>query len=157
MRVAGLIFLLPVGVAGSAAGADVNFTGTVVSTCSILAATDGLLGLVTDGTMLASEGAVGGLPGTVTILSIGSNTIEVGAPSRVLSPPAYDNTGEAVEVSYFGVSGLSLVTQGYTSTATSFSPGSIAASVLTVNNRIVNPDGFVAGNYATRTEVTCVP
>ncbi len=35
--------------------------------------------------------------------------------------------------------------------------GSIAASVLTINNRIVNTNGFIAGNYATRTTVTCVP
>ncbi len=136
---------------------DVGFTGTVVNTCSVLAATDGLLALNIDGDILSSIGTVGGLPGTVTILSIGTNTIEVSAPQRTAAPVGYAAAGEEVEVAYFGLSGLSLINQPFTPSTTSFDPATIAASVLTVNTRIVNPNGFAAGNYATRTTVTCVP
>ncbi len=149
--------IVAIGTAVSPAAAiDVNFSGTVVSTCSLLAKTDGLLGLSLDGDVLSSQG-VGGLPGTVTILSIGGNDIAVGAPQLVSSPPGYEAGSGTLEVSYFGLSGLSLVSQGYTTAPTTFNAGSIAASVLTVHNRITNPDGFAAGNYSTRTTVTCVP
>ena len=58
-----------------AAAADVDFTGTVTSSCSIVASTNGTLALnLTTGSTLGSEEA-GGLAGTVTILSIGAGPV----------------------------------------------------------------------------------
>lgn len=139
-----------------ALAANVNFSGTVLAACSILATTDGLLALAPDGSSIASDN-LGGLPGTVTILSIGNSTVEVAAPTRTAQPGDYLASGEAVEVSYLGVGGLGLVNQSYTSSPTSFPISTIPASVLTVNNRITNPNGFPAGGYGTQTVVTCGP
>jgi len=139
-----------------AAAASVNFSGTVLASCSILATTSGALALATDGSSIASDN-LGGAPGTVTILSIGSSTVEVAAPTRTTAPGDYNSSGEAVEVSYLGASGLSIASQAYTSSTTSFGISTIPASVLTVNNRITNPNGFPAGSYGTQTVVTCSP
>lgn len=140
------------------ASANINFTGTVLTVCALTLSTDGTLGLSPDGETLSSDGTLGGLPGSVTILSIGSgNTIEVGAPQRLDEPGGYDDSDETLEVRYEGLSGLSWVDQDWTTQSTTFNPQSIAASVLTVHNRIVNPNGFVAGSYQTRTVVTCAP
>lgn len=139
-----------------AVAANVNFSGTVMAACSILASTGGSLALSTDGDSIASDN-LGGLPGTVTILSVGDSTVEIAAPTRTGQAAGYNASGEAVEVSYFGVGGLGFVNQAYTASATTFGVSTIAASVLTVNNRITNPNGFPAGNYSTQTVVTCGP
>lgn len=139
-----------------AAAANVDFTGIVVAGCSITASTNGTLGLnLTTGTTLGSE-EVGGLPGSVTVLSIGGSTLTIGAPTRTSTAPSGYVTGtELVEVSYSGASGLSGISQAYTSSQTTQSLSTIAASVLTINNRITNSNGFPAATYTTRTVVTC--
>jgi hypothetical protein len=135
---------------------DVLFNGTVTSICTILAHTDGTLVLNTNGTQLTSELTSGGLPGTLTVLSIGLNHLAVSAPTRTLSPVAYSATGEVIEVSYAGLNGLSFANQAFTTTATNLTiPNTIAASVLTVNNRITNNNGFPPGTYQTKTTITC--
>lgn len=134
---------------------DVDFDGTVLAVCSLALSTDGTLTLSANGTVLGSEEPLG-VPAAVTILSIGSNSVDVAAPSRISADPAgYDNSLETIEVSYTGVAGLAAVSQTYTSSPTSFALGSIPLSVLTVNNRINNSNGFAAGTYTTRTVVTC--
>ncbi len=134
---------------------DVDFDGTVSSVCSLSLSTNGTMALSADGTVLGSEES-GGLAGAVLILSIGSNTIDVAAPVRVGADPAgYVSTGEVLEVSYSGASGLSGVSQAYTSADTDFAASNIPLSLLTLHNRIVNANGFAAGSYATRTVVTC--
>jgi hypothetical protein len=140
---------------GPAQALDVDFNGTVTGVCSLALDTDGTLALSADGTILGSEETLG-VPAAVLVLSIGSNTIDVAAPARISADPSgYDDTNETVEVSYGGLGGLAGVTQAYTEIATDFGVGNIALSVLLVNNRIVNPDGFAAGTYTTRTVVTC--
>lgn len=139
-----------------AVAANLNFSGTVLASCSILATTDGTLAMASDGSSIASTN-LGGLAATVTILSVGNSTVDIGGPTRTAAPGDYNASGEAVEVSYLGAGGLSLVTQSYTSSPTSFGVSTIPASVLTVNNRITNPNGFPAGSYGTQTVVTCAP
>lgn len=134
---------------------DVDFNGTITGICSLALDTDGTLAMSTDGTILGSEEALG-IPAAVLILSIGTNTIDVAAPNRISADPAgYDDTNEAIEVSYDGLGGLAGVTQAYIDIDTNFNVGNIALSTLVVNNRIVNPDGFAAGTYTTRTVITC--
>ncbi len=124
------------------------------SSCTLALGTSGSLGLNGDGTILGS-GQGGGSNGTITVVSVGSNIVDVAAPVRVMSPPAYDPSLEQVEVAYSGLNLLSGVSQDYTPAATSFSVGTIALSVLRIDNRIVNPGGFASGTYATRTVITC--
>jgi hypothetical protein len=127
-----------------------------MAACTILASTNGTLALATDGSSIASDN-LGGIPGTVTILSVGDSTIDVAAPTRTGQGAGYNASGESVEVSYLGTGGLSIVNQTYTNQPTSFDVSTIPASIITVNNRITNPNGFPAGGYSTQTVVTCAP
>lgn len=134
---------------------DVDFDGLVSTVCSVSLNTHGTLALSDDGTELGSEES-GGAAGAVLILSIGSNVIDVAAPIRVGADPAgYNSAGEVLEVKYSGAGGLSAISQGYTSGDSDFDVSNIALSVLTLHNRIVNANGFAAGDYTTRTVVTC--
>jgi hypothetical protein len=135
---------------------NVDFTGTVTATCSLTIPTNGTLGLNTTGDVLGSQVGTG-TPGTVTILSIGSNNLDIDAPTLFASPVAYVSTGQVLEVAYSGAAGLSAVNQAYTSSDTSVPLGTIAAALLTVNNRVTNAGGFAAGAYTTRTVITCTP
>lgn len=124
------------------------------SSCTLALGTSGTLGLSADGTILGSEEG-GGSSGTITIISVGSNVVDVASPVRIAAPPAYEATFEQVEVAYSGLNLLAGISQDYTPAATSFAIGTIALSVLEIDNRIVNPAGFAAGSYATRTVITC--
>ena len=140
--------------AAPAVAADVTFSGTLVGLCSVALTTPGILALSTDGTVFGSE-EVGGLSAAVSILAVGDYTVTVNAPTRISAPGTYNSTGESIEVSYSGLSGLSGITQAYTSSLTTFLIDTLPLSVLVMNNRINNPNGFVAGTYQTRTVVTC--
>lgn len=143
-------------IAPAAAQTNVDFSGTVSATCSLASATNGTLALNTTGDVLGSQVGTG-TPGTVTVLSIGTNNLNVAAPTRIAQPVAYVATGEVLEVAYTGAAGLSAINQAYTASPTSVAIGTIAAALLTVNNRITNANGFPAGAYTTRTVVTCTP
>lgn len=128
---------------------------TQAQVCTLALGTNGTLALSADGTILGSQEGLG-VAGTFTVVSIGSNTISVSAPTRVSAPPpGYNSASEQIEVAYWGASGLSAISQGYTSSTTGFGVGTIGVSLLTVHNRIVNPNGFASGSYTTRTVVTC--
>lgn len=123
--------------------------------CTLTLATTGALGLNVDGTILGSE-ELGGLFGTITIASVGSNTVHIAAPVRISAAPSgYQAGSELVEVSYLGLGGLAFVSQDYTSSPTNFGVGTIGASILRIHNRIYNSQGFAPGTYQTRTMVTC--
>lgn len=147
-----IVALLPF---SAAVALDVDFDGTVATVCSLSLNTNGTLALSDDGTELGSEEG-GGSAASVLVLSIGSNSIDVDAPIRVSADPAgYNSASEVLEVKYSGAGGLSAVSQDYTSADTDFAVSNIAVSLLTLHNRITNPNGFAAGNYTTRTVVTC--
>lgn len=134
---------------------NVDFDGTVSTQCSISLSTNGTLALSSDGTVLGSEES-GGIAGAVLILSIGANTVDVDAPSRISSDPSgYNPSGETLEVKYVGAGGLIGINQDYTSLATDFPVANIPLSLLTIHNRLTNSNGFAAGTYTTRTVVTC--
>jgi len=156
MRLLGFVTCLLLAGTLPALADNVDFTGTVTAGCALSATTNGTLALNPAGDTLASNVGTG-TPGSVTILSIGSNTLTVGAPTRTAQPAAYVATGEALEVSYTGASGLSAINQGFTASQTTQPLGTIAASILTIHNRITNSNGFPAGTYSTRTVVTCAP
>jgi hypothetical protein len=139
--------------AGMAHAADVTFTGIVLNTCTLVA-TPGLLGLSADGETLGSE-ELGGLAAEIAIVSLGVNTITVGAPTRTGSPVGYNATGEVISVAYQGLVALGSISQSYTTSTTDFDVGILPLTVVEIDNRIVNPNGFIQGTYETTTVVTC--
>lgn len=143
-----------IGCAGPARADSINFSGSVLDSCTLQLASAGTLAMSQDGTTMGSEEG-SGQPAHLTILSTGSHTISVAAPSLTTSPSGYDPTSQRLEVAYQGLTLLAGVSQAYTTSPTSFSVSALALSTLALNNRIVNPKGFAAGAYATQTVVTC--
>jgi hypothetical protein len=142
--------------AGPAGAADVTFTGTLSGVCTLAVPTPGTLALNADGTKLGSN-QTGGLPATVTILSVGTNTVTVSAPSWVSTPAGYAPSGELLEVSYLGLGGLSLVNQALTDQETDFVVNTLPLTALTVNAQATNANGFADGTYEMKVVVTCAP
>lgn len=140
---------------GVAEATDVTFSGTITGICTLALSLPGTLAMSIDGTKMGSD-EPGGIPATVAILSVGSNTVSVGAPTRTGSPGAYSPTGESVWVSYVGLGGLSLINHPYDTATSTFGINTLPLSVLSINTRILNAGhGFDAGTYTTRTVVTC--
>ncbi|MDB5541859.1 MAG: hypothetical protein JWQ89_3586 [Devosia sp.] len=133
--------------------------------CSLNLNAPGTLRASSDNTVLGSE-VNGTTPGTMTsILSLldGTATIDVAAPTRTQSPAGYNAAAETLQVAYNATAVLGLfpgASQTYTGTTTSFHATGVLAGLtftITLNNRILNPNGFAPGTYTTRTVVTCHP
>jgi hypothetical protein len=114
----------------------------------------GTLALSVNGQRLGSE-ETGGTAATLTVLSIGSNTVTVGAPTRTASPAGYNATGETIEVAYTGQGALSAVSEPYGTASTDFDVTTAPLTNVIFNARINNANGFEAGTYGVRTVVTC--
>jgi hypothetical protein len=136
---------------GGAAATDVTFSGTLTGICTLAVPTPGTLGLAADGSL----GSSAGVPATLTILSVGSNTVTVAAPSWVSTPGGYSATGESLSVAYLGVGGLSVVNQAYTTSSTNFAVSTLPLTALTINAKATNTSGFVAGTHQMKVVVTC--
>lgn len=124
--------------------------------CALVLLAGGALDLSQDGTILGSEEGIGH-GATITVASLlGNHTVTVGAPARIASPGDYDAGAETVQVAYRGTGILSSVIHAYGPGPSQFPVnGIVAATIVNLHNRIVNPDGFAEGNYTTRTVVTC--
>lgn len=133
-----------------AAPLDVIFTGVVVDTCTIAVATPGVLMLSGDGTILGSDQGLG-VPATVTVLSIGSNTIALSAPVLETYPGGYTPGGEAVEMNTTGLASNPV----FTSLGIDFDIGLLSLSELFVNLKVTDPAGFTQGTYTAKTVLTC--
>ena len=133
---------------------DVTFTGVVANTCSLSVPTPGVMMLSADGETLGSDQLLG-VPAELNIISLGANLISVAAPTLTSHPLAYVPGSETIEMSYTGLSGLSGISQAYSSSPHSFSVGILPLTVLLINNQSVNEDGFAQGTYTTKTVVTC--
>ena len=107
-----------------------------------------------DGKTLGSEES-GGSAATATIVSLGSNTVTVAAPTLLTYPGSYTPGGETLSVKYQGQSGLSGVSQVYISTQTSFAVGILPITNLVMNLKVVNNSGFTQGAYSAKTVLTC--
>lgn len=115
----------------------------------------GTLAMSTDGTRLGSQES-GGASATLTVISVGSSTVQVAAPILTQSGSGYSTATQTLEISYGGTGLLAAVSQGYTSGPTSFPvPNLVSAVGVTFQNRITNSHGFPAGTYSTKTVVTC--
>jgi len=146
-------------VAASPATADnVVFNGSVANTCdlSVMLPLTGTLALSSDHTILGSD-QTGGVPVSLTVGSIGANTITVGAPTLTDSPPGYSTSGQSLEIGYVGAGLLSLVNKPMGTGGGSFSAGllGLTGSTILINARVINPNGFKLGDYQITSVVTC--
>jgi hypothetical protein len=138
-----------------AAALDVTFSGDVDDICSLAVNTSGVLKLSADGTILGSD-QPNGVPAVLAIVSLGINTITVGAPTLTDQAAGYVATGQTLKVGYTGGSLLTGVSRAIAPGSSTFSVGLLgAATILTIDNQIVNPGGFAKGHYETTTVVTC--
>jgi len=144
-----------IGLAGLAAPSparalDVTFTGIVLDTCTIALATPGVMMLSSNGTILGTDQTLG-VPATVTVVSIGSNTISLDEPELLTHPGDYVPSNESIEMNYTGLADHPL----FSSLGLNFNLGLVSLTNLFVNLRITDPDGFVQGTYTARTVLTC--
>lgn len=147
----GLVCLCGLALASSPARAiDVTFTGVVVDTCIIALATPGVMTLSSSGTILGTDQTLG-VPATVTVVSIGANTISLDEPELLTHPGAYTPSNETVEMNYTGLANHPL----FSSLGLQFDLGLVSLTNLFVNLRISDPDGFAQGTYTARTVLTC--
>jgi hypothetical protein len=151
MRSSVIAFAAAMAMTTPALAADVTFQGTLSGVCTLAVPTPGILGLAADGSL----GSSAGVPAVLSILSVGSNTVTIEPPEWVSPAVDYESSGETLAVAYFGVGGLSVVNQDYTSVETSFAVSTLPLTLLTLNARVTNPNGFVAGDYAMKVVVTC--
>ena len=146
-----LLFAMP------AEAIDVVFEGTVEDTCTLAipVATPGQLALSGDHTIFGSDQS-GGTAVVLTLLSLGPNTITVGAPSLTQSPAGYSTAGQSLQLGYSGFSGLTPVSKAMGTGGGSFSAGFVlAATEVTIDARVVNTNGFAQGDYQITSVVTC--
>ncbi|OJX19484.1 MAG: hypothetical protein BGO82_07070 [Devosia sp. 67-54] len=130
------------------AATDVVFTGTVSDTCTLAVPTPGIMTLSGDGKTLGSDQTLG-VPATVTVVSLGSNSVTLAAPTLTDAPSGYAG-GETVQMSYSG-----LASHAYTSQQQSFALGILPLTNLIINMQVLNPNGFVQGTYKAKTVLTC--
>lgn len=129
---------------GPARAIDVALIGGVLNSC-VLLASPGTMAVAASGTTLASEGALGGLPATLSVIATGSQpTLSFTAPS--LTGPV---SGATTEIRYQGA----VANQAYTSGPSTASTQLI--DLLTVNARVISAQGFDTGTYTVTTTVTC--
>jgi hypothetical protein len=150
MRVAGVVVLSGLLLPGTAQAVDVTFTGLVVDTCTIALTTPGVMLLSNDGTILGSDQGLG-VPATVTVVSIGTNTIGLAEPTLLTYPAGYTPGGETLEIAYTGLASHPL----FSEMGLSFNVGLLSLSELFVDLKMTNPDGFVQGAYTAKTVLTC--
>ena len=108
------------------------------------------MGTSPDGTILGTSEGIG-VPATVTILSIGANTVALGAPTLLTHPGDYVPGGETLEIAYTGLASHPL----FSTTGLSFALGLLPLSELFVDLRITNASGFEQGTYTPKTVLTC--
>lgn len=158
MRTIALAAVALLAAATSARSEDVFFSGDVDPGCTILAATDGDLGmdLTSEGETLTSALPYGA-PATVTILATSPSFVNVGAPTLTASGAGYNPTGQVLEVRYLGAGVLNTVDSGGWLTTPSSRPAtSLLGAIVTLDNQLTNAvTGFPSGTYTTRTVVTC--
>lgn len=107
-------------------------------------------------TEMSSE-AGGSAAGFTAVITLGSSTVTVAAPTVSYVGP-HPRSGDVGQVKYRAVDtlGFPVRQQDYTSQATSFAiTGLLGTVTATVNGKITNASGFGRGDYQLKTVVTC--
>ena len=148
MRSVVVICVLAIATPVVAAPLDVTFTGVVADTCTLAVPTPGVMMLSADGKTLGTDETLG-VPATVTVVSLGDNTISLSAPALVSSPVGYGG-GETVTMAYSG-----LASQAFTGLPQTIDIGILSITNLIVDMRVNNNSGFTQGIYVAKTVLTC--
>ena len=149
MRILAIAALVSASACPALASTDVTFTGTVSDTCTLAVPTPGIMTLSADGKTLGSDQTLG-VPATVTVISLGGNSLTLSAPTLTASPAGYAG-GETVQMNYSGLASH----PAYTSAQQTIPLGILPLTSLIINMQVVNPSGFVQGNYTAKTVLTC--
>jgi hypothetical protein len=132
-----------------AAPLDVTFTGLVTDTCTIAIPTPGIMMMSSDGKMLGSDQALG-VPATLTVISLGTNHIDLATPALTGTPPGYAG-GETLQMNTTGLFNHPV----FTSLGINFDIGILSITSLIVNMHVTNPAGFTQGMYTAKSVLTC--
>lgn len=136
--------------AAPATAANVDFSATLVNSCTLSLGTSGTMTTSTDGLTLGSEQS-GGSAATFTLVAIGTSpTVNFAAPSLISSPAGW-SASPTLAIRYTSTGGAN---QAYTSTSSSATLSGLSDS-FTVHGRVSSSTGFAAGTYTLRTVVTC--
>lgn len=146
-----IVVLALTSLAYPAVALDVTFTGTVANTCSLALATPGVMSLSGDGTVLATNNGGIAVPATVTVVSIGVNSLSLAPPTLDDFPDEYTPGGETMELSTSGL----LSNPIFTTLGIDGIIGLLPLTNLLVDLKITNPNGFAQGAYTAKSVLTC--
>jgi len=140
----------------AALGAIAVASPAAAAVCVLVPGAAGQLGAPVDNyTRMSSEDG-GHQTSFTALISLGSSTITVGAPS-VIYTGAHPHSGDTPAIRY-SASGLlgSVKQQSLTSAQTTFGINTLDGTVTAiVDGQITNSSGFPQGDYTLRTVVTC--
>lgn len=122
--------------------------------CTLVLGSGGVLDLSTDGTILSSTEGLGQAASLEVVTGL-FDEITISAPALVQAPAAYVDAGDARKVAYRGFGLLAFIDQPFTGSDTSFTPGLLPLSLLTLDASLTTATGFAPGNYSLRVQVTC--
>ncbi|MEO1043773.1 MAG: hypothetical protein AAFX52_15940 [Pseudomonadota bacterium] len=133
---------------------DVIFNGTVSDSCTVVADTNGTLGLNGTGTVLAST-ETGGAAGQATITATGTSfNVTIDAITNFTTGPADADTNTTFSTTY-DASGATTAAGVDGATPTSLGSG---ITTLGVNANATKTTGiFSAGTYSLTATVRCAP
>ena len=136
-------------VANSAKAQNVNFTSSILDSCTLSLSVAGQMGPGGDGTSISS--ANGGRSAVMAVVAIGTKpTIEFAAPTLTQTPSGYSGTPLA-EISYTSLGGAN---QEMTSTTSSYQ-SNLLLDTITLDAQVSDSGGFVGGNYTLTSVATC--
>lgn len=146
--------LILLSVSSSARAVDVTFSGTLSTACTLAIPLTGQLGVDANGDLTSQAGRTANL----SVLSVGSNRLVVAAPAwSAATPGGYVASGEQLWVKYAGISGYTFQAQDWTTAQTTLNLSSIPVTLIGVDAKATNPNGFVPGTYNMKVTVTCAP
>ncbi|MGV3490867.1 MAG: hypothetical protein ACO1OG_06035 [Devosia sp.] len=134
-----------------ASAVDVTFTGNIDGLCLLSLPTNGSLSV--DGEGWLSSGLLGF--GTITVLSVGDNELDVTVPEWVTTPSGYDPLNEEFELGYDGLAGLSFASRAFAPDPAEIDIPTLPLTILRLHARAFNDNGFADGLYRMKVMVTC--
>ena len=143
------IALIPVTV--HAAQGSAVFTANLLSTCTVLVGTPGVLDLSADGTVLSTNGGGLGTAAGVTVTTTGTGyNVDVTSPTSFITEPS--STSGAVFSTQYDLSGVTIAAGITGGVSTSLNLG---VTVVGIDMSVTRSEGFPAGSYTAQTVVTC--
>lgn len=141
-------------VPANAATGNVDFNGSVSSTCVITVGNQGTLAPSTDFTVLGSE-ETGGSPGTASILATQGSTFNLTAtaPGSFTTTATTGNDNVTFEANYQATTGDTIIGQTDGATPTTLNQGT--TNVLVNMSGTKSSGTFEAGDYTGTVILTC--